>query len=103
MQLFALLVHLQDFWIFGAEPWWGRSGWGPENHANVAAVKDVDRALKPVKIELALGRLHQRPCEFRDAHVGEAGLGDPAGIFLPEGLRRLIGIIVDTEQSGKGR
>ena len=80
------------------QPGWRRRRRSAQNHGDVVLVQYVDGAAQPGKIKLALRRLHQRPGEFGDAHVGEAEIGHHARVFFPKRFRRLVGIVVNPEQ-----
>ena len=98
MQPVPLLVHFNDVRIFDGEPRRRRSRRSSEDHANIGAMKNVDRPLQPVKIEFPLRGFHQHPRKFCDAHISESGLGDPARVFFPQRLGRLVGVVIDAEQ-----
>ncbi len=61
-------------------------------------VQSFDRAAEPGEIELAFRWFHQRPGKLGDAYIGESDLGHHARVFVPQGLGRLVGIVVDAEQ-----
>ncbi len=98
VKFLATLVYFENFRIFLAQPRGRRGRRSSEDYGNFVFSQDVHCPMQPRKIKFPFSGLHQRPGKFRDANIGDAGLGHHARVFFPQRLRRLVGIIINPEE-----
>src|SRR5436190_8257084 len=98
MKLFTTFVYFENFRIFLAQPRRRRGRRSSEDYRDFVFSQDVHCPMQPRKIKFPFRRLHQPPGKFRHTHIGDAGLSHQTCIFLPQGLRRLVRIVVNSEK-----
>ena len=91
----ALAVMGQHIWMAVQHPAGRRGGGGAQDHFQPGRPQRVDRAVQPVKLQLARLRFHPRPGELADPDPSQAKRGHAGGVCGPLGFLPMFGVIAD--------
>ena len=92
----ALGIHGEHFGIIVRQPGRRCGRRGAKHHLQPRGCQGRNGLIQPTPSELPLRWLHQRPREFRDAHIGQASVSHHLCVDGPALGRPMFGIVADT-------